>query len=636
MSDRYGWDSDDAEELAEAIFEWSHEIELRYSERYQAIRDAYDIVGDPVDRELTSTTYEYRKPIVGGAVRALTAQLSVVPPRAMFSTVGATWDEHLAARRLTRMVDARMVDLNATPIVDAGFIDGLTAGLGCLRPYADLSWQSLCLERVHPLDIRLDDAGCTGWEPRRAAFVHLVDKYQLVERYKNHPHIAAAIEEAPPAGPWDRRRGELGENLIVVIEASQLPSAKGADDGFVATAVEGALLDKRPYHRKNHPVVWIRPLDRSDGFWGMSLVLHLWPQQRLHDNMSERLDQGVERVAIQRFFMASSDGPAEVQMDDRVGVIIKTKTGKPLHQATPPAITADFAQLMSMVESGIYDTAGSSKDFATQQRPSFKTGVGQIVYRDQQTQRNIGPARVYEQVYVDLAWEFVACERTLAKEVKGYKVPVLEGGNRRRAFPFAKLDIDDVKLRVQVFPTAALGREPSARFDKAEEMLNSGKIDLDTFWQITETPDPEGALAFFTSPARLIREVIETMLEESKYITPEPVMDLKRCVKYAALAIQHARNLGVQESRIDYVRRFLTDSGRLLNNPKLVLEILGITPPPAPAPAPEAMPAPMPGEVPMGEPAVMEGEGWDPTAMPPPGVPTPELGPPPQTPPPLQ
>jgi hypothetical protein len=128
----------------------------------------------------------------------------------------------------------------------------------------------------------------------------------------------------------------------------------------------------------------------------------------------------------------------------------------------------------------------------------------------------------------------------------------------------------------------------------------SGLIDPDTGMELLDFPDLDRYKNLKFAARDLIREVVDNIVEEGKYFSPEPFMDLKYGMLYATQVYNHSRLHNVEEERLELLRRFIENCDAIL---KMATQAS------TPAPQPQDPSAVMGAPPPLPEAPLMEAAG---------------------------
>lgn len=629
------WTAGDDDSCASATMAAYREADEATLDRQQEILNNYALYGvrgaaighhvhEADERNLTRITEN----VVASAIDSWVAQCAQGKPRTMFLTVGGTWGDQRAAKNLTAHCDEKNRELGTRAIMEAALRDAGICGLGIIRAWADLHRERVSCERIHPLNIVIDDVSCVDTPPRTIFLRRYIDRRYLAQMY---PKQADAIETAKGPDARFAITANIRADVVEVIEAWHLPSesntsAGGEDanrvdtDGCHVVCIDGALLHKEPYTRESFPFVFIFALSSPRGFWGLPLVTRMGPLQFELNKLSRREQEAMQLVSVPRVYARKGDICGGKHING-VGHVVWTKSGQPPHFMTPPAVNQDVPARRAELRQSIFRVGGISEDFAASQKPAgLDSGRAQLVYLDTQTKRHVVAARSFEDARVALDRELVQCERELARlyEDRGevYEVEFKSYGKLIKV-PWSDINIDEDRLRIQTFPASALPTDPAARLQMLEQLLQSGRIDDEMFWSLADLPDFEGARDLATAPHQWIMWRMDELLTKGAAAlpasAPPPYMDFGRAVKLIVHQLHAAAMNDAPEGGMKALRTWLA---------QVQAKSKEAEPEPAMAPPPAPMPPVPPGV----------DAGATPSALPAPGGPIP-AGPPPAMPP---
>lgn len=601
-------------------------------DRQQEILDNYALYGvrgaaiahhihEADERNLSRITEN----VVASAIDSWVAQCTQSKSRTMFLTVGGTWGDQRAARNLTAHCDEKNRELGTRAIMEAALRDAGICGFGIIHPWADLHREKVACERIHPLNLIIDDVSCVDTPPRSIFLRRYIDRRYLAQMY---PTQADAIETVKGPDARFAITANTRADVVEVIEAWHLPSESNAatggedanraeTDGCHVVCIEGALLHREPYTRETFPFVFIAALSSPRGFWGLSLVTRMGPLQYELNKLSRREQESDQLISVPRVYARKGD-ICGGKFVNGIGHIVWTKSGNPPVFSTPPAVNPRNVERRHELRQSIFRVGGISEDFAASQKPAgLDSGRAQLVYLDTQTKRHVVAARAYEDARVALDREIVQCERELARLYEGrgesYAVEFKSYGKLVRV-PWQDIAIDEDRLRIQTFPASALPTDPAARLQMLEQLLQSGRIDDEMFWSLADLPDFEGARDLATAPHQWIMWRMDELLTKGASAlpasAPTPYMDYQRAIKLIVHQLHAAEMNEAPEAGLKALRTWLVQ---------------------VQAKAQEAMPEPEPPPMPPMIPPGAEAGAVPPPAPPAPGGPIPPMPPmPPQ------
>lgn len=618
------WDGDSYKgvELSDCVVAAAHEVDDATTDRQQAILEAFALYGSAYNGGVESVVPVSRRlgiNIIAGAVDTLVAEVSQTETAPMFATVGGTWGDRQRARKLTEYCDAKFEEHDVQRLGRQAVKDAIIAGLGCVRPY--IEGEEVLYERVHPLNLLVDDRACIDVPPRELYIRRAIDRRHLMALY---PEQRTALETAP--APDDAYWYPLDStaDVVEVIEAWHLATKRGAEDGRHVIAVRGCKpLCDEPFDSTHYPLAFVRASDPLSGFWGPSLVQRAAPVQLELNKLLQRIQEAQHLVSVPRVFVERGSGVPKSHLNTDFGAVVEY-SGQPPVFLTPAAMPPEVYKHVERLKDWAFELMGISQMSAQSVKPAgLNSGVAIRAYRDFQSRRFINLERSSEAMFCRLAFLTVGLERQLADEVEGYEVPYKHDGSLQLA-KWRDLNLDDERMRVQVLPTSALPKSAAGRLQGLQELLQGGVIDQSMFWQLADLPDFEAARNEAVAPDELIRKQLDGILDSGTYSPPEPYLDFARATQLCSRALQRAEVEGAPEARLELLRTWLVDVHDLQQR--------GIQQAQKEQAAQQAEvmaeQAGMPGPAPMGPPMPGPGGPMPPGPMPPDLGPMPPAGPP--------
>ena len=615
------WKAETEQELADLTVGRAHDIDEATIDRQQMILSSTCLYGDTNAWAYRSGAVRFSRillshNVLANAVDSLIADLTVSQPRPLFMPTGGAYDDEQAADKLTSYMDVKLKDGNLGFLGPQALRDGILDGVGLLRPYIERD--EVLIERVHTLNILVDDRACIDVDPREIMLRRAVDRSHLKELYQDK---RAEIEDAeePQHSYWfvDSEAAAQAD-LVEVIEAWHLPSP-GPDGepvgGRHVIAVSNCVLVDEPWERYHFPLAFCRPIAPRRGFWGEPLAQRVRPAQAELNKLLQRIQRGAHILAKCWVWVQQGSKVNYRQMSNDQ-VAINTYSGTPPLFQTPPIMPAEMYKHRDWLVGAIYEGLGVSRMSAESMKPSgVISGKAVRMVREIGSRRQVNPARAYEAMVMDLAREVLVLDRQLAEEDPSHEVTYEEYGAQHRV-PFLSIDMDEDAYTMQVFPVSAMPTTPVAKLEFLQELLESQAIDQTTFLENAEIPNTDHVVKMATAQRDDLNRMFSGMLRGDAYSPPEPFMDIAMGTKLAATWHAFGRVRGVSETRLELVRKWIVDANAML---KRAEEQLAAAAPPPPM-GPPGMPPMPPDMMPPGPP--MPGGG-----PPGPGLPPPVPGP---------
>ena len=601
------WQEADKKKVAVMMVDRVDEIHDTMKSRYDRIKEFYCLYGDAyglAHEQLPLLRTKHNT--IALAIDAKSAELNQDPVRIVISLRDESWHAREQARYWGWYADAANLRHRYPQMQHRCCRDSGIAGMGVVVVVDGDKGPTI--ERVHPMDTFVDDAGCIEVEPPELIIRRRLPRHWLARKYKE---LKTKILEAETASDVKHR------DVLEVFEAWYAGDEDEPGRRVIACrGVDESLLDKEWPDRP--PWAYLRINPPTQGIWGESDVARAAPLQMERNELAQQIQTGMfwhnPRLLVQAGTIAdgaltnSVDEPVECTMPPNQAVM------KLMMEAVHPEVYAREEKLDKL----IFEAIGANKEFASGEVPArLESGRAQRIHHV------IRNRRLFPQIKEIYAF----CEMVFTELAKGearaydadpnYEVPiVVSGAYKNLAASALELDVDT--LQIQAKPASALGLDAATEFDELVDLFKDGVIDKDELWAHSNIADFEKLRRTATSHVDEIESAIDDILYEGKLLPPPTYLDPVRAIKMGTRALMKARQDGAPAGRLGDLRLWIDE---VVANQEAAMKALEPPPPPM---APPGMPPP--GMAPPGPP------GMVPPAMPgppmaPPGGPPPELPP---------
>ena len=565
------------------------------------------------DYEASSLPYNICRKVVEKALSKVVRHRPL--PQAL--TTKGNWTQQKRARKLTQFIDGEfyrqgIFTKHAKMIVR----DALIFGRGIIKIYR--AGKSIHSERVHPWEVYVDDWDARYGDPQNYYHVRTIDKGVLLARFgkkrddeskEAHEERVQAIENATVGGgvseyDWQDEQ-DATVDRVRIVEAWHLPSdpdsKDDADKGRHVISLLGgsATLIDEDWEHDCPPLVILQYGDALAGFWGQGLVEQAEGFQYEINDMSQKVSDGHWMLGGGMILVPTGSDIVDTSLHNGNIPIVKHQPGKAPQFVTPNPIHPQCYQRLRDLPMDCESNLGMPQmtDSIRGAAESGMSGIALQALDDVETERFVIFGRDYEEWCRQVAKHFVNLAKEVASEFGDYAVSVpMKGGILQ--ISWADVSLDEVELKV--YSGSLLPQQINARLDKLKTLFDSGVIDRGTFLRYLDAPDLSAEFDVETAGRLNIDERIEAMLEaegediESSYRSPSTYSSpgmLEWGRQRAQMRYERAELDGAPEENLELLRRFITDSQKLIDRMK---------PPPAP-PGPDLM-------------------AGQPTAPPPPGM----------------
>lgn len=528
-------------------------------------------------------TYNVAQAVVDTAA----AKISKNRPRALFMTMGGNYDKSQMARGLTKFIDGIFYETDFyESVFDRCFTDCAMFDSGISKVYADRKHKKICIERVLPTELLVNDAEAIYGKPRSIYQRKWVDRHVLASEFGGKdPEKIARIKDADGGDPL-KSINLRSTDMIPVYEGYHLGA--GDDDGVYRIAIKGCSLVRKPWKRDYFPFPQLNWNLRPVGFWGQGLIEQVVGLQLEINKLQKVITAAQHLMSVPRVFVEAGSEIISATINNEIGAILEY-TGTIPTQAMWQAVLPELYQRLETLYQKAFEITGISQLSASSKKPEgLDAAVAINAYHDIETERFVKVGQRSETFVLNNAGQVI----DLAEDMED--VDVLSPGTHELeqiAWKDVNLKRDEFVMRK--FPTSLLPTTPAAKLQAVQDIQKSGLLTDQTpsgIWarQMLDFPDMEEFMSVQNEAFTEARYIICEIVEHGHYIPPEPNMNLQLLLQMAQAAKSKAARTGVSEKRIEFLARLLDEVGDLM------------TPPPQPLPAPPpVLPPPMPGAAPL-------------------------------------
>jgi hypothetical protein len=292
-----------------------------------------------------------------------------------------------------------------------------------------------------------------------------------------------------------------------------------------------------------------------------------------------------------KILMENNSKVVSQHFNNEVGLIIKYTGTKPEY-VVPQLVPPEIFQHLLTLKAAAFELAGISQLSATAQKPAgLNSGKALREYNDIESDRFQTIGHAYETFFLDLGRISIA----IAKDIgKSYKV---RAAGRRSA---QVIDWKDVNLAeedyiLQCYPVSSLPREPAGRLQTVQEYMQAGLLSPRQGKRLLDFPDLEQIETLGNASEEYLEMILEKIVDEGVMVAPEPYDDLKLAREMALEHYAWGKSQGLEEERLELLRRFLGEIDRLEAPPPVPEQITAPPAGPGGGPGvPQANPQPPP------------------------------------------
>ncbi len=511
--------------------------------------------------------------VVRPNVDTCTTQLCKARPLPMPLTRGGDYSQQRRARLMGKFLEGQWIRSKVWETNFQIMRDAVLYGTGFSYSYR--VGDSIAYDRVFPWEVDVDPKEALHGKPMSLYLTRIVDRLYLQEMY---PDLADEIETS------DDRFDDYASpdytntsDCVIVIEGWRLPSKPGAKDGAHVIAVSNATLTKEKYVHDSFPIVAMRLMPPSIGYWGQGMGKQLQGIQYTLNVTAQRLQEQAELSPCWLLIPESANIRAETLDNSAWPAMYFSGSQKPEVLQAPPFAQGLF-QFARDVYNMSFDQTGVSQVAAQAELPKAlreASGVALQLHNENRSERFNVASRLYESFCVENAWLHFRLFEEIAKKFPKFaaSTPSREKGMRVLSqVKWKEVAIDRDSFILDVFPTTMLHSDPAMKAAQVESWINAGWISSDEGRMLLEFPDLDRVNSLDRAKYDILESIFERFLdpdmdpEDPKtYIGPEPMFDLKLCIQQGLLHYLRAKLDGTEPERLQLFLDFLLDAQDMMN-----------------------------------------------------------------------
>lgn len=459
-------------------------------------------------------------------VDTFVSRIGKMRPKPTVVLRGAPWKLRRAAKKLDRWLFANFLKHDVFGKGKLAFRDAAIFGFGAIK--VDVDRDSVCLERLFPDDVLVDQREClTGQPPLHLMVRRVLTHSECMTRFGLDPEEIQQASENKYLG----YRG-VGPHHVVVVEAWR--RAIRTDSGKLVPgrrclAIDGHMIDEEVWREEWFPVVFYKWTEPTSGWYSPSAVEQVYPYQLRLNEINECIREAQDVMARPRILVPEGSRINVNQITNEIGKFIRfTGPIKPEAinwQAASPELYGERDRLVQ----ACYQFMGISQMSAMSQAPTdqmrFDSSAAIREFNQVEEGRFADLAQRLEKFYLDVA-------ECMVRVVKKYKVQAPATwfqpgkGTRAEVIDWTQIDLDDDSYHLTLEPSSILNETTAGRKDELMQMLSRGEITAEQYQQHMANPDLEQLSSLASAAAEDIDAVIELLMDE-KYEPPTEFQDLQ-------------------------------------------------------------------------------------------------------------
>lgn len=511
---------------------------------------------------------------VRSVVLTVASQVSRAKPRARFVTTNGNWRQQERAKKLTQLTGGLFTLDKVYPktqwaFVQAGAFDvvGVEVIKGRTRPEVNV---------VYGTEILIDANDGIYGTPQNLYRRRFISRGVVMRTWGDTPEKKAAIRAAQAEDPT--LQGGRADMLRVYF-GSHLASERGKEDGrrTVAIAGEGGTLADDVWKYDYHSIRLFCWDQAIAGPYGCSAAETLLPNQIAINVLLDRIAKAQHLACVPRVGIQRGSKILKSEITNAIGSVIQFGSMPPVWWS-PTALSPEVYQHLERHWAKGFESYGVSPSLASGQK-SAGTVSGEAIREslDVQTARFAVLSQRWEQLHLDIARAMVDICRELYADDPDKRIAA-PGTELLDSIRWKDVDLEEDAYVIEGYPTSLLPTTPQGRIDRVKELVAEGIWSPKRGEAALDDLDVEANMSANRAAEKEAQKMCEDMLQDGKYRTPDPAMDLATCLRVGSQYRSSAELGNVEEKNLDQLYKWLDDVAALQAQIK----------PPAP-------PMPMPG-----------------------------------------
>ena len=504
--------------------------------------------------------------VVSSVCDTISSKLAKSKPHVVFLPDNADFKVQKRTNQLERFVNGIFYKTGIYDEAAKAFMDSLLFGTGVLKVFPDND--NVCVERVMPSEIVVDDAEAFYGDPRQIHQTKVINRDVLVAMF---PEFEEEIESASLVD-YNKRGSVSTDNInsVSVVESWHLRSSADSDDGRHTICVDGATLLDEAYEKDEFPFVFLHWKKPIVGFFGISVVADIVGLQIEINKLLIKIQKSFHRLANPMVFVHQSSNVQKAKISNDIGVIIPY-TGQPPIVHTAQTVHPEVFQHMERLYTRAFEIAGVSQLSATSKKPEgLDSGTALREYNDIESERFALAAQNYEALFVNIAKRIIGTARELYADGTNISTKVI-GKKFIETISWEDVSLDDEQFAITVAASSSLPDTKAGRVQVATEWFQSQLIDAEEWRELLDIPDLDDATELARAPRDYIRSCIDAIMTENRYIPPEAMDDLMFAMDYAVMTYGKAKLNKAEDEQISLLLQYIDDVNALQEQAKAEL-----------------------------------------------------------------
>lgn len=501
--------------------------------------------------------------VISSVVDTISSKIAKNKPKVVLLPSGGDWSLQQRGKKLEKFIDGLFYKADLHDEATKAFLDCCIFGTGAIKVFQDGG--NLCAERVLPSELIIDDEEAFRGHPRQLHQKRDVSREVLKEMFpesKLFIETATKLQKHYGLGTLN----SIADN-VTVIESWHLPSIPGATDGKHLISVDTGVLLEEPYECDDFPFAFLRWKKPVVGFWGIGIAEDIVGLQIEINKLLMKIQLAFHFLSNPMIFLDQGSAISKAHINNKIGIIVPYRGKEPTIRAAQTVHPEVFTHLERLYAKA-FEIAGVSQLSATSKKPEgLESGTALREYNNIESERFALVAQNYEQMYINIAEKMIRVAKELYTDETNLEVTV-KGKKFIESIKWSQVDMDEDQFALIISAASSLPDSRAGRVQVATEWLTTENITNEEWRELIDIPDLQESTDLIRGPHDYIKQSIEKILADGKYVEPEAMDDLEYAMKYAVLSYQKAKQNNAPDDRLELLRLYIDAVSRLTDDMK--------------------------------------------------------------------
>ena len=503
--------------------------------------------------------------IIQSSVDTVNSKVARDNPAPYFITSGADYFDKLKAEKQTQFVAGIFQEMGLYDIANNDvFRDGCVYGLGGIEFSLNPQTNRIEGEWVFIDEMKIDRYDAAKGKPRSIHRVVMIQKEQLLARYKDDPECLEKIERTTQTRPLVFRGQDSVVDFAVIRKSWHLPNEM-TPGRFVIT-IDDEVLEDEEYTDEEFPFAWFRWMKKPVGFGGRGIAEEILSGQIEINKILLFIQQCQELQASPVILVDTSSQVAEdVLLSNNIARMIKWRGGngaQPPMFLSPESTGPEIYQHLKDWMAWCYGKVGISQSSATgSKQPGVNSAIAMRTMVDIESSRFIQVSKNWEAFFVDCAEIVVRLGKKAYEKDPGFQVDYVDKRSKiLKSIPWKKVAAADDTFIIKCDTVSGFPSTAAGRIQTVTDFISNHYISFERGMELLNIdPDLQDEIELATSSLRLCEKSLAEMVEDGVYTHPEKYMNLRLSLTVSTATYNQLRIDGCPEDRLQLVRQWIDE-----------------------------------------------------------------------------